>query len=101
MLEELIVRHQIEVALVRLARALDERDWAALETILAEDCTGDFGENHILRSRTELVAMFDRYLGRCGPTQHLLGNLLVERRGDCALSHVYVRACHMSAGKEL
>ena len=40
-LETLIAERDIGRAIHRFARAMDERDWAALDTVLLEDATAD------------------------------------------------------------
>jgi len=42
-LETLIAERDIGRAIHRFARAMDERDWAALDTVLLEDATADLG----------------------------------------------------------
>jgi hypothetical protein len=42
--------------------------------------------------------MIRRHLDACGPTQHLLGNFVVELAGDAARSTCSVRAFHAGVG---
>ena len=44
-----------------------------------------------------LRANMRRYLDVCGPTQHLLGSIIVEMHGDAATSRAYVQARHQRA----
>lgn len=94
-LEELLAEREIGRALVRFSRAMDDRDWPALAEILAEDATGELGEGP-LGSPAEIIGTIRRYLEACGPTQHLLGNLLIELDGDVATSRCYVNDMHLS-----
>ena len=96
--EALLVEREIARALIRLARAMDERDWGTLRQILADDATGDLGEGP-LSSPHEIVGTIRRYLDACGPTQHLLGNLLVDVDGDAAQSRCYVSDMHLGRGQ--
>jgi ketosteroid isomerase-like protein len=96
-LAALLAEREIARALTRLARAMDERDWDALLAILADDATGDLGEGP-LSSPQEIVGTIRRYLDACGPTQHLLGNLLIDVDGDSAQSRCYVSDMHLGSG---
>ncbi len=99
-LDLLLAERQIARALTRIARAMDARDWDALLAELTEDATGELGTGP-LASPAEIVALIRRYLDHCGPTQHLLGNLLIEVDGDTATSQCYVSDMHLGpAGKE-
>jgi 3-phenylpropionate/cinnamic acid dioxygenase small subunit len=86
----------IERALVRLARAMDDRDWATLARILADDAVGDLGTGH-LEGGAAIIEVIRGYLDHCGPSQHLLGNVLVDITGDKAVSVAYVHDLHLSA----
>lgn len=90
----LLDEREIHRTLCHLARAMDERDWTSLDAVFCEDATGDFGPDYQLRSRSAIVAMFRTFLGSCGPTQHLLGNLTVEVNGDAAKSRSYIQDIH-------
>lgn len=99
-LDLLLAERAIARALTRIARAMDTRDWPALLAELTEDATGELGTGP-LASPAEIVALIRRYLDHCGPTQHLLGNLLIEVDGDAAESRCYVSDMHLGpAGKE-
>ena len=93
-LELLLAEREIARALARLARAMDERDWDAARDVLALDATADLGRGK-LSSPDEIVAFIRQFLDKCGPTQHLLGNLLVEVDGDRATSRCYVSDLHL------
>lgn len=86
-------REQIIERLAELAAALDRRDWAAIGAMFTEDATG-YGRT----GRAEIVAVVRRYLGGCGPSQHLLGNHRVRIDGDRARSLTYARVMHLGAG---
>lgn len=99
-LDLLLAERDIARALTRIARAMDARDWDALLAELTEDATGELGTGP-LANPAEIVALIRRYLDPCGPTQHLLGNLLVEVDGDRAEGRCYVSDMHLGpAGKE-
>ena len=96
-LEAMLTRYAIERELIKFARGMDLRDWAGLKAILTEDATADYGQGEVIGSDA-IVGVIRQYLEVCGPTQHLLGNLLVERESDTAFSHCYVCDTHLGSG---
>jgi hypothetical protein len=96
-LETLIAEREIGRALYRFARAMDERDWAALDGVLVEDATADLGLGTV-SGRAAIVAFMRSFLDACGPTQHLLGNLVIEVEKDRATSRCYVSDMHKGTG---
>lgn len=76
---------------------MDERDWSALDRVLREDASADLGTG-LLAGRSAIVAQMRSFLDACGPTQHLIGNLLVEVEEDEASSRCYVSDLHQGAG---
>lgn len=85
----------IQRALIRFARAMDDRDWNGLSQILAEDAIGDLGTGR-LEGREAIIALIRGFLDDCGVTQHLIGNVLVDVDGDGATSRAYVHDLHLS-----
>ncbi len=96
-LDNLIAEREIYKALVRRARAMDARDWQALDDITTEDLTADLGVGP-LSGRAAVVAHIRSFLDDCGPTQHLLGNVLIDIQGDRANSQAYVSDMHVGSG---
>lgn len=92
-LDTLIAEREIARAIYRFARAMDERDWAALDSLLTEEATADLGLD-LVRGRAAIVAFIRSFLDACGPTQHLIGNLVVDVDGDRATSRCYVSDMH-------
>ena len=45
-----------------------------------------------------IVNLLRSFLDACGPTQHLLGNVLIEVQGDRASSRAYVSDMHLGSG---
>jgi hypothetical protein len=84
--------------LTAFARAMDERDWAALDALVAADATADVGTGSLQHGRAAIVALMRSFLDDCGPTQHLLGNLVIDVTGDEATSRCYVADLHVGAG---
>lgn len=96
-LATLLAEREIGRALIRFARAMDARDWEAVRAIMAPDATGELGTGP-LASPDAVIGCIRHYLDGCGPTQHLLGNMLVEVDGDSATSQCYVSDMHLGPG---
>lgn len=86
----------IERALNLFARAMDDRDWATMAETLADDAEEDFGTGRLTGS-TAIIDMIRGYLDSCGPTQHLIGNILVDVVDDTATSRAYIRDVHLNS----
>lgn len=95
-LQDLCDERDVQRALIRFARAMDDRDWAVMAEILAEDAQGDLGTGR-LRGRAAIIGLIREFLDKCGPTQHFLGNVIVDVTGDTAASRAYVRDVHLDA----
>ena len=98
-LETLIAEREIAAQLVRFARAMDARDWPVCLAILTPDATAEFGTG-VLEDADAIVGQIRGYLDACGPTQHLLGSILVDidPAGDRATSRAYVSDTHLGRG---
>ena len=94
MIDLLLDERAIHFQLCAIARAMDDREWSQLIDILTDDVTGDLGDGHAIEGQADFLATLQKYLGNCGPTQHLLGNLVVSIDGDSAMSACYVRDVH-------
>ena len=93
-LEDLLAEREIYRKLVLFAQAMDERDWAGLESITTADICADVGTGR-LEGRDALVAVMRQFLDQCGTTQHMLGNVLIDVEGDSACSQAYVADMHL------
>ncbi|KAA0102812.1 nuclear transport factor 2 family protein [Mycolicibacterium sp. P1-5] len=89
----------IERALILFARAMDDRNWEAMADILAEDAEGDLGTGRLVGSAA-IIGLIRGFLDGCGPTQHLLGNVVVDVAGDTATSRAYIRDVHLNAAAD-
>lgn len=96
-LDDLLAEREIQRALAGFARAMDARDWTALHDIVLEDATADIGTGP-LQGRAALIAHMRAFLDECGPTQHLLGNIVIDVHGNTATSKAYVSDTHIGAG---
>ncbi|WP_328355232.1 nuclear transport factor 2 family protein [Mycobacterium sp. NBC_00419] len=86
----------IERALILFARAMDDRDWTTMAQILTDDAEADLGTGRLTGS-TAIIALIRGFLDTCGPTQHLLGNVIVDVAGDLATSRAYIRDVHLDS----
>ncbi|EHB53375.1 hypothetical protein MycrhDRAFT_3838 [Mycolicibacterium rhodesiae JS60] len=64
-LRQLVDERAIERALILFARAMDDRDWATMERILADDAEGDFGTGRVT-GRSAVINLVRGYLDNCG-----------------------------------
>ncbi|TQF73904.1 nuclear transport factor 2 family protein [Rhodococcus spelaei] len=96
-LESLLAERAVTRTLTRIARAMDARDWSAFDDLVLPDATANMGAGE-LSGRENIVANIRSFLDECGPTQHLLGNVLVDVDGDTATSQAYVSDMHVGAG---
>ncbi len=85
-------QQQIVDQLTEIAWILDHKEWDRLGEIFTEDAEG-YGQQGL----AAITANTIRYLGRCGPTQHLTGNHRIRLDGDRATSTSYIRAIDFSA----
>ncbi|MDT5223643.1 MAG: hypothetical protein QOG19_1050 [Mycobacterium sp.] len=95
-LQLLCDERDVERALNLFARAMDDRDWSVMAEILAENAQGDFGAGP-LEGSAAIIEVIRGYLDRCGPTQHLLGNVVIDVTGDIATSRAYIRDVHVNS----
>jgi SnoaL-like domain len=93
-LEELVDERAIYRQLVSFARAMDDRNWQVIESILSENAKADFGMGEIQGSTT-IVEFIRSFLDNCGTTQHILGNIIIDIDGDTATSRAYVSDMHL------
>ncbi len=98
-LDELFDQRDVRDLLHRYAHALDEKDWALLETCFTEDAVAIYGE------AIGRVEGFDAIAGACraalgslDSSQHMISNCEIEIDGDTAKARCYVQAQHTKAG---
>jgi hypothetical protein len=95
----LLDEREITRSIFEFARAMDAREWDELHRIMTPDATAELGTG-TLRGPAEVVASIRSFLDECGPTQHLIGNVLVEVVGDLATSRSYVSDMHLGTGSK-
>ncbi|MCX6433647.1 MAG: nuclear transport factor 2 family protein [Actinobacteria bacterium] len=93
-------RIEIEELLVRYSRALDFRDFAALETLFTADATFDAGSLGCPTGSAEIRAMIEGTLTGLDATQHLIGKSLIELNGDEAEVRTYLISQHIREATE-
>jgi len=64
--------------------------------ILADHAEGDFGTGRVQGSAA-IIELIRGFLDKCGPTQHLLSNVVIDVEGDVAISRAYVHDVHLSS----
>jgi len=96
MLEAPIVQ-PIAAGLFRYARAVDEREWALLDDVFADDATARYGDDAERVGRSAIVAGIRGYLDECGPTLHFIANVEAWVNGRGAEARCLVRAEHASS----
>jgi len=92
-LERLLLERNLHEVLCRYARLCDQRDWSLIGEVFSDGTCAEYGD-WPLRDRAAILSMLRNHLGGCGPTQHLLGNLLVEVTNGQVSSRISVRATH-------
>ena len=91
-------RAAITNQLGRFARILDSRDWAEIGDVFADAVTFNYGDGREQSGIVELRAQFQAFLDVCGPSQHLIGSVMIELDGNGAVSRAYVQARHQGRG---
>ncbi|EQB13602.1 nuclear transport factor 2 family protein [Novosphingobium lindaniclasticum] len=89
----LLDEREISRGLSRFARVLDRKQWEELSDVFAHDLAFNYGMGEEV-GIAALERNMRRYLDRCGPTQHLIGSVVIDLDGDAAVSRAYVQARH-------
>ena len=89
----LLDERQIIRGLGLFARILDQKRWNDLANVFATDLTFNYGLGEEV-GIDALERNMRRYLDQCGPTQHLIGSVIVDMEGSEATSRAYVQARH-------
>lgn len=92
-LQTLLDEREIVRALGRFARILDQKQWPDLPSVFAHDLTFHYGTSEEAGMEA-LEHQMRQFLDVCGPTQHLIGSIIVDIEGDEAVSRAYVQARH-------
>ncbi len=82
----------------RFARMLDGRRWDSVSDVFADEVTFNYGDGREQGGIDAMRQQFRQFLDVCGPSQHLLGSVMIDLDGDGATSRAYVQARHQGAG---
>jgi len=98
-LEELVDRAAVADVAAGLAHAQDDRDWAALRRLFADDVVLDLSTHHFGRppttvTATDLVDLARGTLEGFDCTHHAASNLVVRLSGDEAECRTHMIAYH-------
>ena len=96
-LDDLLAERGIYRKLVTFAQAMDERRWQLIDDIAAADMTANLGMGE-LQGLPHIVDFIRSFLDQCGPTRHLLANVIIDINGDTASSSAYVSDSHVGRG---
>lgn len=96
--ETLLEEAAIQRVLNRYASSLDARDWKGLDGVFTEDATAHYEGIGHFHGREAIVGLVRSVLDQCGPTQHLLGTVRVDVRGEEAEAKCYLQAIHVGQG---
>lgn len=80
----------------RLARAMDTRNWALLETCFTEDAVGRFATGDVA-GYTAIQAQYEAFLTPLDVTQHLVTNTEVDAHDNSATATSTFQAQHVRA----
>lgn len=90
--EDMLAKQDCQELVYRFARGLDRRDEATLRSVFHPEATDDHG--YFKGTASDFIEWVLPLLARMERTQHLIGNVLVETRGDQAVSESYFLASH-------
>ncbi|WP_380876770.1 hypothetical protein ACFB49_10040 [Sphingomonas sp. DBB INV C78] len=96
-LQTLLDERAIYRQLCRFAEAMDRRQWQWLDDVMLADAQADYGIGRRF-GRAAIVSEMRSFLDDCGPTQHLLANVVIDVAGDRATSSAYVADMHVGTG---
>lgn len=96
-MDSLLAEREITRCIYQFARAMDAREWSEIDRIMTPDATAELGTG-TLHGPADVIATIRSFLDECGPTQHLIGNVLVDVDGDRATSRAYVSDMHIGRG---
>ena len=100
-LESLIAEREITRKLGEFARILDRKAWQHLGDVFAHDVSFDYGTGGDQHGLDALTENMRRFLDGCGPTQHLIGSIIIDVDRTTARSQAYVQARHQRANNPL
>ena len=94
-LQQLLDRLEIHDLLARYCTALDTRDWERLGEVFTPDGVYEYGTLGSPQGVAAVIAAIRGTIGDLDATQHLVGNLVVDVRGDEATADCYLISQHI------
>jgi ketosteroid isomerase-like protein len=94
-LQTLLDERDITRVALRYCRALDTKDWAALDDVFLPDATAELGNPDALVGIEAIRGRIRTALEHLDDSQHLVGNHEVEVTGDTATHRCYLQAQHV------
>jgi ketosteroid isomerase-like protein len=76
----------------RFAQAVDEHDWGAVASVFTPDVVIDYSTGAHIEGPDAMVGVIRRVLDHAGPSQHLVGNFILDVDSERARASCYVRA---------
>lgn len=95
----LVDRAQIADVIVEHARCLDDKDWAGLQALFAQD--GYFEVPFARVGKADIAARAEEHLGRYHVTHHLSANYAITIDGDEAHVRSYISATHVPSADDV
>ena len=94
-LQTLLDEREITRVALRYCRALDTKDWAALDQVFLADATADLSGPDLLVGIEAIRGRIRTALEILDDSQHLVGNHEVDVTGDTATHRCYLQAQHV------
>ncbi|HJV86893.1 MAG TPA: nuclear transport factor 2 family protein [Noviherbaspirillum sp.] len=95
---DLLERNRINQVLLQYATLLDARNWAGLDEVFTADASVNYHGVGAFEGRPAIVGVIQGFLDKCGPTQHMIGNVRVNVDGKQARAKCYLQATHAGQG---
>lgn len=102
-IQALLDKQEIQDLMVSFARGMDRAEENLLRSVFHPDASVDFGPGIFQGSMHEFIAWALDVRGGMKATQHMIGNIRTDLRGDTALCETYFMIWHRldkSTGKE-
>src|SRR3954454_21602982 len=97
-LQELLDKMVISELLARYSTALDTRDWDGLAEVFLPDAECDYGTLGNPRGVDAITELIRGTIADLDSPQHLVGNVVVDERGDEAPVDCYLISQHIRKG---
>lgn len=94
-LQQVLDRLEIGELLARYSTALDTRNWDLLGAVFLPNARCDYGSLGTPQGLDEIVSLVRGTIADLDATQHLVGNVVVDVRGDEATADCYLISQHI------